>query len=104
MGVRGGPGSKAVLKIWKLKRFKDFFEPPAPLTWLQKIFSGGFVWAEKIKILIFDFSELNSDIEVIAYNLAFDSRSAMEIISQYDLVLDCTDNVATRYFLLLQVK
>jgi adenylyltransferase/sulfurtransferase len=41
-------------------------------------------------------SELNSDIEVTAYNLAFDSRSALDITSQYDVVLDCSDNVATR--------
>lgn len=33
------------------------------------------------------------------HNVAIDSSNALDIISEYDVVLDCTDNVATRYLL-----
>lgn len=46
----------------------------------------------------FNFS-INSRIKVTPYNLQLDSKNAMDIASQYDVVLDCTDNVPTRYML-----
>ena len=36
---------------------------------------------------------------MVPYNIALTSSTALAIISQYDIVLDCTDNVATRYLL-----
>ncbi|KAK6183525.1 hypothetical protein SNE40_010995 [Patella caerulea] len=42
---------------------------------------------------------LNSGVEYVPYHLALDSCNALPIISQYDIVLDATDNVATRYLL-----
>lgn len=42
---------------------------------------------------------LNSLPNYRVHRVAIDSSNAMDIISQYDLVLDCTDNVATRYLL-----
>ena len=33
------------------------------------------------------------------YNIALTSSTALAIFCQYDIVLDCTDNVATRYLL-----
>ncbi|CAL4148384.1 unnamed protein product, partial [Meganyctiphanes norvegica] len=42
---------------------------------------------------------LNSTIEIIPYNIMLTSTTALDLISKYDLVLDCTDNVATRYLL-----
>ncbi|XP_011661929.1 adenylyltransferase and sulfurtransferase MOCS3-like [Strongylocentrotus purpuratus] len=42
---------------------------------------------------------LNSSVQCIAYHLQLDRNNAMDIIRQYDMVLDCTDNVATRYLL-----
>ncbi|XP_065575557.1 adenylyltransferase and sulfurtransferase MOCS3-like isoform X2 [Artemia franciscana] len=44
-------------------------------------------------------SALNSSIEVKTHNILFDSNSALQIISDYDIILDCTDNAATRYLL-----
>lgn len=41
--------------------------------------------------------ELNSDIEIQTYNERFTSDNAMEIIKDYDIVVDGTDNFATRY-------
>lgn len=43
--------------------------------------------------------ERNSNIEIIPYVLPFDSTTAMDIAKHYDIVLDCTDNVVTRYLI-----
>lgn len=42
---------------------------------------------------------LNSEVEVVPYEISFTSSVALEVVKQYDVVLDCTDNVATRYLL-----
>ncbi|ESO83505.1 hypothetical protein LOTGIDRAFT_133196 [Lottia gigantea] len=42
---------------------------------------------------------LNSKVDFVPYHLALDSSNALQIISKYDIVLDATDNVATRYLL-----
>ncbi|NIQ07323.1 MAG: molybdopterin-synthase adenylyltransferase MoeB [Candidatus Korarchaeota archaeon] len=41
--------------------------------------------------------ELNSDIKVTTYNVMINSDNAMDIIKDYDIVVDGTDNFATRY-------
>ena len=41
--------------------------------------------------------ELNSDIEITTYNDRLTSENSMEIMKGYDLVIDGTDNFATRY-------
>ncbi|XP_073247860.1 adenylyltransferase and sulfurtransferase MOCS3-like [Porites lutea] len=52
--------------------------------------------AESIKIQL---NQLNSTVKCIPYNLQLTSSNALEIIEKYDIVLDATDNVATRYLL-----
>ncbi|KAF9115929.1 Molybdenum cofactor synthesis protein 3 [Mortierella sp. 14UC] len=42
---------------------------------------------------------LNPHCEVIVHELVLDSSNAQEIINAYDIVIDATDNVATRYLL-----
>jgi len=42
---------------------------------------------------------INPSLQVVPYNIALTSSTALAIICQYDIVLDCTDNVATRYLL-----
>lgn len=41
--------------------------------------------------------ELNSNIEIQTYNERFVSDNAMDIVKDYDIVVDGTDNFATRY-------
>ncbi|CAI2175944.1 18088_t:CDS:2 [Funneliformis geosporum] len=43
--------------------------------------------------------ELNSLCQCVAYDILLDSSNALEIIEKYDIVIDATDNVATRYLL-----
>jgi len=40
---------------------------------------------------------LNPHIKIITYNVPFTSKNALEILSQYDVVADGTDNFPTRY-------
>jgi adenylyltransferase/sulfurtransferase len=42
-------------------------------------------------------NDLNPDIQVEIYNEPFTSENAMRIASQYDILIDGTDNFATRY-------
>ncbi|PZC70840.1 hypothetical protein B5X24_HaOG214808 [Helicoverpa armigera] len=42
---------------------------------------------------------INSRIKVTPYNVQLDSKNALEIAAHYDVILDCTDNVPTRYLL-----
>ena len=41
--------------------------------------------------------EINPNVEVILYETALDSSNALEIIGEYDVVIDGTDNFPTRY-------
>ncbi|CAO3628238.1 unnamed protein product [Cunninghamella blakesleeana] len=42
---------------------------------------------------------INSSCHVVPYAFSLDSSNALEVIQEYDLVVDATDNVATRYLL-----
>jgi adenylyltransferase/sulfurtransferase len=42
---------------------------------------------------------LNPSIQLVPHVLALSSANALDIVGQYDVILDCTDNVATRYLL-----
>ncbi|MCL4126304.1 UNVERIFIED_CONTAM: hypothetical protein GTU68_040266, partial [Idotea baltica] len=44
-------------------------------------------------------SSLNSKVKCKPHVLALSSQNIMEVVKEYDVVLDCTDNVATRYLL-----
>lgn len=47
----------------------------------------------------FFYFRLNNNVNVTAYNIQLKSDNAMDIVNKYDIVLDATDNVATRYLL-----
>ena len=40
---------------------------------------------------------LNEHVDVVKHDVVFDSSNARDIIKQYDVVLDASDNIATRY-------
>jgi sulfur-carrier protein adenylyltransferase/sulfurtransferase len=42
---------------------------------------------------------LNPDVDVHAYPVRLDATTAPDIIGQYDLVIDCTDNFSTKFLL-----
>ena len=41
--------------------------------------------------------ELNSDININTYNLRLTSENALDLFKDYDVIVDGTDNFATRY-------
>jgi molybdopterin/thiamine biosynthesis adenylyltransferase len=43
--------------------------------------------------------EINSDVKVIAYNTKLTPDNAPDMISGYDIVADCTDNIPSRYLI-----
>ncbi len=44
-------------------------------------------------------NQLNSKVKCIPYHVALNSSNALDIIKEYDIMLDASDNVATRYLL-----
>lgn len=44
-------------------------------------------------------SKLNSSVQITPHNLHLNSSNALELIKNYDIVVDATDNVPTRYLL-----
>lgn len=44
-------------------------------------------------------NRLNSNVKIDAIDELLNSANAMDILRGYDLILDATDNVATRYLL-----
>ncbi|CAB3405892.1 unnamed protein product [Caenorhabditis bovis] len=51
----------------------------------------------KVESLKTTILNLNSSINVNAHNTTLDSKTAMDIIREYDVICDCSDNAATRY-------
>jgi adenylyltransferase/sulfurtransferase len=43
--------------------------------------------------------KINPDVEVVCYNSRITSGNVMDIIADYDIVLDCSDNYPTRFLL-----
>ncbi|KAM7342652.1 ubiquitin-like activating enzyme 4 [Cochliomyia hominivorax] len=43
--------------------------------------------------------EINPYCQIDCHHVLLNSENALEILRQYDIILDCTDNVATRYLL-----
>ena len=44
-------------------------------------------------------AKLNSDVKVVAHKVVLNSSNALEIASKYDVIVDASDNVATRYLI-----
>jgi len=44
-------------------------------------------------------SSVNTDIKVVTYNGRFNSQNALDIIKDYTMVIDCSDNFPTRYLI-----
>ena len=53
----------------------------------------------KVDSIILAIKQLNSNVKIVPYYVALDSSNALDIIDKYDVILDASDNVATRYLL-----
>ncbi|KAJ1367944.1 hypothetical protein KIN20_028974 [Parelaphostrongylus tenuis] len=57
------------------------------------------VGKSKVESLRESVNELNSTVNVVMHNTVLDSKSALDILRPYEVVVDCSDNAATRYLL-----
>ena len=53
----------------------------------------------KVESICFAVQQLNRHVKMVPYHTSLDSTNALDIIKNYDVVLDASDNVATRYLL-----
>ena len=65
----------------------------------QVLHSESGIGATKAVSVAAALSDLNSDVEIVPIVKSLTSANALDIIEKYDVVLDATDNVATRYLL-----
>ncbi|MHC4534262.1 MAG: molybdopterin-synthase adenylyltransferase MoeB [Planctomycetota bacterium] len=65
----------------------------------QIIHNTGAVGIPKTESAAKTLRNLNPDVEVITYNLKIDSSNALDIIKDYDIVVDGSDNFPTRYLI-----
>lgn len=65
----------------------------------QILHHEGTLGQSKVDSMVQAIQLLNSTVKVVPYKTALDSKSALEIVKMYDVVLDASDNVATRYLL-----
>jgi len=68
---------------------------------LQRQVFYGFNDIGKLKSIVAStrMKRMNSFVEVVMINRRLTSGNALEIIAEYDVILDCTDNTETRYLI-----
>jgi molybdopterin/thiamine biosynthesis adenylyltransferase/rhodanese-related sulfurtransferase len=65
----------------------------------QILYTAGDIGSAKVVMASFALEQLNFDIDIIPYNVRLTNQNAIEIITPYDVVIDGTDNFATRYMI-----
>jgi sulfur-carrier protein adenylyltransferase/sulfurtransferase len=74
---------------------------PVELSNLQRqfLFSEADLGRRKVDVAKEKLAQVNPNITVVTHGVRLDSRNAMKIIREYDVVLDATDNVPSRYLI-----
>lgn len=63
----------------------------------QVLYSPDDIGRPKVEVAKAKLTALNSDVRIDIFNLKLDSNNALEVFSGFDVVLDGSDNLATRY-------
>ena len=63
----------------------------------QILYDKYYLGRPKVEIAAEKLGDLNDEIEIIPYDLRLDESNAGELIAQYDIVADCSDNFDTRF-------
>ena len=63
----------------------------------QILYGTSDVGTKKLEAARARLADLNTDVNVVTHDCALTSENAMEILAKYDVVIDGTDNFATRY-------
>ncbi len=74
---------------------------PVELSNLQRqfLFSEADMGRRKVDVAEEKLAQVNPNINVVTHRIRLDSTNAMNIIGEYDVVLDGTDNVPSRYLI-----
>jgi molybdopterin/thiamine biosynthesis adenylyltransferase/rhodanese-related sulfurtransferase len=65
----------------------------------QVLYATKDIGKSKAKVACEKLKRLNPEIQIDVYDLEINAKNALEIISTYDIVVDCTDNFASRYLI-----
>ena len=57
------------------------------------------VGVHKVDSAIQRLHAVNSHVTLVPHKVDFNAQTALDIVQQYDMVLDCTDNATTRYLI-----
>ena len=63
----------------------------------QPLYGSPDIGKAKVAVAQKRIAEINSNVKVIKHNIRLDSRNALGILGAYDIILDCSDNLPTRY-------
>lgn len=65
----------------------------------QYLFTANDCGKQKVAIAAEVVAKQNPDVQVISYPVDFTMQNGFEIVSDYQIVVDCTDNIYTRYLI-----
>jgi len=65
----------------------------------QTLYSTEDIGKMKVEVASCKLQNLNPEIKIETHQVELNSKNAWEIISEYDIVVDCTDNFAARYLI-----
>lgn len=65
----------------------------------QTLYSTDDIGEKKVEVAFQKLRQLNPEISINIYPLELTSKNAWNIISDYEIIVDCTDNFATRYLI-----
>ena len=65
----------------------------------QVLYDTNDIGKSKVSVAAQKLRRVNPDTELIEYNIHLDKNNCLEIINEYDIIIDCTDNFAARYMI-----
>ena len=65
----------------------------------QVLYAEADIGISKVKAAVVKLHAMNSKTKFIVYNEQLTQQNALHIFSEYDLIIDCTDNFETRYLI-----
>ena len=63
----------------------------------QILYDTYYLGRPKVEIAAEKLNDLNDEVKIIPHNLRLDETNAKDIVEQYDIVADCSDNFDTRF-------
>ena len=65
----------------------------------QVLYSSENIDQSKVNAALFTLKRINENINIETFNYFLDENFSENMIQKYDLIIDCTDNIATRYLI-----